>query len=251
MRTPGSRGLRSQEMPVEEAVNLFAANRHWMSRVLRGCTETDFGRAGQHTEHGRMTLAELVDHLYHPSRPPPALPLRQDEPTWERPCSRATPTRSSDGRCRIWCDNKEPERVTRLFAGTPWDRPPTCDRCGKPESECACPPPVVEPIRLAPASQTARLGTREAGQGQDRHGHRLARSRRQRPARSGGPAQGLLRHRGDRQGRPDRAPGRPPPGASLPPCSAGLQDQTHVDPPFLGSNGSSESSPRCLCTQCR
>ena len=49
-------------MPVEEAVNLFAANRHWMSRVLRGCSEADFGRAGQHTEHGRMTLAELVDH---------------------------------------------------------------------------------------------------------------------------------------------------------------------------------------------
>lgn len=45
----------------------------------------------------------------------------------------------------------------RLFAGTPWDRPPTCERCGKPESECACPAPVVEPVRLAPESQTARL----------------------------------------------------------------------------------------------
>ena len=45
----------------------------------------------------------------------------------------------------------------RLFAGTPWDRPPTCDRCGKPEAECGCPPPVVEPTRLAPESQTARL----------------------------------------------------------------------------------------------
>ena len=45
----------------------------------------------------------------------------------------------------------------RLFAGTPWDHPPTCDRCGRPESECACPPPVVEPMRLAPGSQTARL----------------------------------------------------------------------------------------------
>ena len=38
--------LRSQEMPVEEAVNLFAANRHWMTRVLRGCAEADFARAG-------------------------------------------------------------------------------------------------------------------------------------------------------------------------------------------------------------
>ena len=45
----------------------------------------------------------------------------------------------------------------RLFAGTPWDRPPTCDRCGQPEAECTCPPPVVEPVRLAPETQTARL----------------------------------------------------------------------------------------------
>ena len=45
----------------------------------------------------------------------------------------------------------------RLFAGTPWDRPPTCDRCGKLESECGCPPPVAEPVRLPPGSQTARL----------------------------------------------------------------------------------------------
>ena len=45
----------------------------------------------------------------------------------------------------------------RLFAGTPWDRPPTGDRCGKLESECACPPPVVEPKRIPPGSQTARL----------------------------------------------------------------------------------------------
>jgi uncharacterized damage-inducible protein DinB len=61
--------LRSQEMPVEEAVNLFAANRHWMTRVLRFCTEADFGRAGQHSERGRQTLAELVagyvTHLDH------------------------------------------------------------------------------------------------------------------------------------------------------------------------------------------
>ena len=47
--------------------------------------------------------------------------------------------------------------MTRLFAGTPWDRPPTCDRCGKLESECACPPAKVEPRRLPPESQTARL----------------------------------------------------------------------------------------------
>ena len=44
-----------------------------------------------------------------------------------------------------------------MFAGTPFDRPPTCERCGKLETECECPPTVVEPVRLAPESQTARL----------------------------------------------------------------------------------------------
>jgi translation initiation factor 1 len=45
-----------------------------------------------------------------------------------------------------------------MFAGTPWDRPPTCDRCGLVESECRCPPlPPAEPARLAPSKQTARL----------------------------------------------------------------------------------------------
>ncbi len=45
----------------------------------------------------------------------------------------------------------------RLFAGTPFDRPPTCERCGKLETECGCPHPVVEPSRLDPSTQTARL----------------------------------------------------------------------------------------------
>jgi translation initiation factor 1 len=47
--------------------------------------------------------------------------------------------------------------VGRLFAGTPWDRPPACERCGQPESECACPPTIAEPVRVAPGSRTARL----------------------------------------------------------------------------------------------
>ena len=47
--------------------------------------------------------------------------------------------------------------MSRLFAGTPWDRPPTCDRCGKLEAECVCPPAVIEPVRIAPEKQTARL----------------------------------------------------------------------------------------------
>jgi translation initiation factor 1 len=55
--------------------------------------------------------------------------------------------------------------VTRLFAGTPWDRPPKCERCGKPEAECSCPPPVAEPVRLAPGSQTARLRLEKRAKG--------------------------------------------------------------------------------------
>ncbi len=47
--------------------------------------------------------------------------------------------------------------MSRLFAGTKWDRPPTCDRCGKLESECTCPPIVPEPVRIPPENQTARL----------------------------------------------------------------------------------------------
>ena len=45
----------------------------------------------------------------------------------------------------------------RLFAGTPFDRPPTCDRCGLLESACSCPPVAVELIRIPPGEQTARL----------------------------------------------------------------------------------------------
>jgi hypothetical protein len=52
--------LGAQEMPVEEAVNLFAATRHWMTRILRRCPLADFSRAGMHSEAGRQTLAELV-----------------------------------------------------------------------------------------------------------------------------------------------------------------------------------------------
>jgi uncharacterized damage-inducible protein DinB len=61
--------LGSQEMPVEEGVNLFVANRRWTARVLRRCSDADFARAGQHSQRGRTTLAELlttyVNHLDH------------------------------------------------------------------------------------------------------------------------------------------------------------------------------------------
>jgi translation initiation factor 1 len=55
--------------------------------------------------------------------------------------------------------------VPRLFAGTPWDRPPTCARCGLLESECACPPPVPEVNRIPPELQTARLMTERRSKG--------------------------------------------------------------------------------------
>ncbi len=55
--------------------------------------------------------------------------------------------------------------MQRLFAGTPWDRPPTCERCGKLESECQCPPPVQEPVRIPPEKQTARLRLEKRAKG--------------------------------------------------------------------------------------
>lgn len=56
--------------------------------------------------------------------------------------------------------------MTRLFAGTPWDRPPSCDRCGRAEPECSCPPPPpAEPARIPPDRQTARLRVEKRAKG--------------------------------------------------------------------------------------
>ncbi len=52
--------LRSNEMPIDESANLFDVNRRWIARILRRCSEQDFARFGQHSERGRMTLAELL-----------------------------------------------------------------------------------------------------------------------------------------------------------------------------------------------
>jgi hypothetical protein len=61
--------LDGHSMSVADAVNLLAANRKWMTPILRRCSETDFHRTGQHTDKGRMTLAELLayvtNHLDH------------------------------------------------------------------------------------------------------------------------------------------------------------------------------------------
>ncbi|MFO0908701.1 MAG: translation initiation factor [Isosphaeraceae bacterium] len=52
------------------------------------------------------------------------------------------------------------------FAGNTLDRPPTCERCGKLEAECTCPPlPPPPPVRLDPATQTARLRVEKRAKG--------------------------------------------------------------------------------------
>lgn len=61
--------LGGHERPVEPAVNLFVANRHWMSGLLRRLRPEDFQRVGHHTEVGRQSLAQIVvavtGHLDH------------------------------------------------------------------------------------------------------------------------------------------------------------------------------------------
>ena len=47
--------------------------------------------------------------------------------------------------------------MTRLFAGTPFDRPPMCDRCGQLESACTCPPVSKPPNLTPPEKQTIWL----------------------------------------------------------------------------------------------
>ena len=51
----------------------------------------------------------------------------------------------------------------RLFAGTQWDLPPKCQRCGELEDDCTCPP---SPKQLtAPEKQTARLAVEKRKKG--------------------------------------------------------------------------------------
>jgi translation initiation factor 1 len=51
----------------------------------------------------------------------------------------------------------------RLFEGTPWDRPPRCERCGQLEADCTCPPPAPE--RIPPGEQTAKLAIEKRAKG--------------------------------------------------------------------------------------
>jgi uncharacterized damage-inducible protein DinB len=52
--------LDAQHLPVDEALALFTAQRKWTTRLLRSRSQSDFARAGTHTEIGRETLADLV-----------------------------------------------------------------------------------------------------------------------------------------------------------------------------------------------
>lgn len=51
----------------------------------------------------------------------------------------------------------------RLFAGTPFDVPPTCDRCGKLEQDCKCPPP--EAPTVPPEQQSPRIAVEKRKHG--------------------------------------------------------------------------------------
>lgn len=44
-----------------------------------------------------------------------------------------------------------------IFAGTPFDRPPTCARCDQLEELCACPPEQPKPNWLPPEKQRAKV----------------------------------------------------------------------------------------------
>ena len=51
----------------------------------------------------------------------------------------------------------------RLFAGTPFDIPPKCDRCGALEADCKCPP--LPTGRIPPSQQTAKLSIEKRKKG--------------------------------------------------------------------------------------
>lgn len=62
-------GLHYAEQDAEDAIALLATVRRQMARVLRKLPESAFARAGNHTEYGKRTLAQLVEgavkHLDH------------------------------------------------------------------------------------------------------------------------------------------------------------------------------------------
>jgi translation initiation factor 1 len=55
--------------------------------------------------------------------------------------------------------------MTRLFAGTPYDRPPTCERCGNPESACTCPPILLPTPARSSDKKKLRLAVEKRKKG--------------------------------------------------------------------------------------
>ncbi len=53
----------------------------------------------------------------------------------------------------------------RLFAGTPWDRPPVCERCGRQEGDCSCGPMVELTALTPPEKQSAKLAVERRKRG--------------------------------------------------------------------------------------
>lgn len=52
-----------------------------------------------------------------------------------------------------------------MFSGTPWDRPPHCERCEKPEAECVCPPLPKQKSVVPPGKQTLKLSVEKRKKG--------------------------------------------------------------------------------------
>lgn len=55
--------------------------------------------------------------------------------------------------------------MTRLFAGTPYDRPPPCDRCGKLPGACTCPSVLIPRPASVPDNKTVRLSVEKRKKG--------------------------------------------------------------------------------------
>jgi translation initiation factor 1 len=53
----------------------------------------------------------------------------------------------------------------RLFAGTPFDQPPTCRQCENLQEDCTCPSTPAEVQLIPPALQTAHLCVEKRKQG--------------------------------------------------------------------------------------
>jgi len=45
-----------------------------------------------------------------------------------------------------------------LLAGTKFDRPPHCERCEKPETDCKCPPIEAPAVKRPTGSRSVRVG---------------------------------------------------------------------------------------------